>query len=602
LTTIAEKMLELKGRYNSTLPIALNKQSGNLGQLHYAVEGFFNSLGPTTRAGGTSCWSAGLDANLYDFGAMTKPDPEEMVRSKVIVLWGINPAWTAIHQMHFLERARAAGAKIVVIDPVYTATASQADLYLKVKPGSDGALALAVAKAMIDLGLADRTYLEKYVYGWPAFLEYLKNQVSPKWAETVTGLPYQAVTELAELYGRERPAAIWMGMGLQRHVNGGQNVRAINALAALTGNLGKPGAGIYYASTENWDLFSGHAAKWPQPEGNSGANRLVNINDFGRGLLKTGDPPVKMLWLAGRNPVVQDPGSRYLAEAFERLELVVLADQFLTRSARYADLFLPVTTQFEEWDVVASYWHKWIGVNQPAIAPRGEALSDLQIAARLSGVLNQLAPKSSTFPVTVDEQQWVEAQFSPQLLHLLGIQDWRELLGGCRKLNLSLVPWADGQFATPSGKYELFSVRALQKGLPPLPSFIPPHPQPQAYPFQLLTSHTQNGSNSQFQNLEWISFNNGEPALRINPAVALKLGFRDGEKVRVYNHRGEVTLPLKFSQAVTGNLLLCYQGEYLNNPVNLNDVVINEPSDLGELGTGFPGLALSDTFVNLGRI
>ncbi len=596
LEVIARKILELKGRYHSFLPVCLCKHYGNMGLLHYAVNALFDGLGSVTVTEGNSCWSAGLDAYLYSMGSMEKPDPEDMVNSKVIVLWGVNPAWTAVHQMHFIDRARTWGAQVVVIDPVFTSTAAQADFYLRPKAGSDGALALGMAKTIVENGWHDPEFLVQRVEGYEAFFAYLTS-ISYDWVEQETALPREAVKEVAELYALNSPAAIWTGLGLQRHTNGGQNVRAIIALAALTGNLGKSGAGLYNPSLALWDLFSYYTRDCVTSRHPVG-HRKININLLGSELTETTDPPVKMLWLAQRD-LWQDAHTGSLKSALEDLDLVVQVDQFLNRSSRYADIFLPTTTQFEEWDVVPSYWHHWIGINEPAISPLGESKSDLQIAWELSGKLNELSPGVCSFPTAGKEEEWLAGEFNQEINACLGIDDYRELLQGPRKLKWPQVAWEEIRFKTPSGKFEISSLTAAREGLPLLPVYSEPASAPAAYPFRLMTPHSQAGNNSQFLNLPWLTWGTGEPCLRINPLAAKRLGLHSGDLVRVYNQQGEILLPVKLSATIREDTLMCFQGWHGSGEHDLNDLVNGSPTDMGSKGTGRPATAIHDTFVNL---
>ncbi|TDA70263.1 MAG: DMSO reductase [Clostridia bacterium] len=645
LTTIAAKILELKGRYGSLLSVCLNKQSGNFGYLHYAVEGMFNAMGYITRAEGNSCWSAGLDARIFDLGADRQSDPEDMALARSIVLWGVNPAWTAVHQMHFITMAREQGATLVVIDPLYTATAAQADYYIQVRPGEDGALALGVARYILERGWQDEDFLREYVLGWPEFRSYLEREVSVVWAAEKAGVAPEAVAVLAKLLAWYKPAAIWTGMGLQRHTNGGQNVRAITAPAAMTGNLGQPGGGLYYASQQTWNLLKYNARDWPPPPGATGwvlwpgvvgdgagdglepvagggsrpvgaagvvagrqaragdpgvavGHRPVNTNDFARQVLACTDPPVKMLWVASRGLASQDPLVTSLEEAMGLMETVVLVDHFLTPTARFADIFLPATTPFEEWDVVLSYWHYWLGINQPAIAPVGESRSDLEIAMHLSAKMNELSPGSCTFPTSGSQEEWVAAEFTPEIYVLADIRDYRELLDRPRKLAWPRVSWEGGKFATPSGKYELCSEQAQKCGLPSLPVYVPPAAPSPAYPYRLLTSHQQLGINSQFLHLGWLGGSERATVL-LPPGLARRLGVRSGMQVCLYNASGEVVLPAMVSRQVPEDVLLCYQGWYGPGAPEINAIVGGLMTDMGSYKTGFPAPALYDTFVNI---
>ncbi|MBE3587613.1 MAG: molybdopterin-dependent oxidoreductase [Thermoanaerobacteraceae bacterium] len=625
LEQVAAKILELKDRYGSTLPVALNKYSGNFGLLHYAVEGFFTSLGPTTRAAGSPCWSAGLDACFYDFGAFHCPDPEDLVYSRLVILWGANPVWNSLHSWYFIQQARERGALVVCVDPVITATASRADLYLRVIPGTDGALALGAIRCLLEENLLDETFLNRHTRGWPRLREYILERVTVEWAARETGLSPEKIRDLARLYATRRPAALWVGFGLQRYRHGGQTVRAINALAAAAGQLGRRGGGVYYAHLDTWQFnfyarepgcgpdgagnISGDPvldrAAFPNPVNGSGntlspgraRDRLISINRFWPGILAAQDPPVKMLWVACRNPLSQDAHCLMARQVLEKMELVVVADLFLTATARAADLVLPVTTPFEEWDLVMSYWHRWVALNEQAIAPVGEARSDLSIAVALARTLNRLAPGSSTFPPVEDAAWWLDREMNDTMRHMLGIRDWRELRQGPRKAALP-VPWADGVFATPSGKMELYSRRAAEDGLPPMALYVSPAAPPSGCSYRLLTPHFQHGLNSQFAPGGWLQKLYPEPALVVHPRLAREKGLGEGDRVRVYNDQGELTLPVQILPLVPEGVVLCYQGAN-GTDLCINTLVKPVETDMGRRVMGAPGAAFFETFVNL---
>lgn len=385
---IAAKMLEIKKKDGSMLGLALTKYSGKFGVLNYAVEGMMSSLGYTTRFAGTPCWPAGIDAQNYDMGDMWCNDPEDMVKAKYIIIWGANPAWCSMHSMKYIYQAREQGAKIVVIDPLLSQTAAKADLYLRVRPGSDGALALGMARHLVDKGLVDQDFVNNDAHGYPEFEAYLRNNVTVEWAAEICGLSADVIRQLAEEFTAVNPATVWIGYGMQRHVNGGANVRAIDAFVAMSGNIGVEGGGARYGHLHTWG-FNYNAMLQKPPVGAIGipgaagttsefgaaagsdavqySDRSLNINQTAQGILEANDPPVRMLWVACKNPFAQDFDRSKMKKAFEKLEMVVCADQFFNETVQHADIVLPVTTAFEEWNVDASYWHYWLSINQPAI-------------------------------------------------------------------------------------------------------------------------------------------------------------------------------------------------------------------------------------------
>ncbi|HYF92439.1 MAG TPA: molybdopterin-dependent oxidoreductase [Symbiobacteriaceae bacterium] len=620
LTIIAKKILDLKQRYGSTLPVALDKYSGNFGILHYAVEGMFQSMGYYTYALGTPCWPAGIDATNYDFGVFQCDDPESIAQTKYLILWGQNAAWSAVHSMDFIRQAKEKGAKVVVIDPINTATASQADVYYQIKTSTDGALALGMARWIVDNNLHDKAFLDKHVKGWPEFEAYLKREVTLEWASKTTGIPVDGIIELASGYATTRPSMIWIGYGMQRHTNGGQNVRAIDALAALTGQIGVVGGSAQYGHLVTWG-FNYHAMSMQPPAGSKGlpqggdaqglhggasapltyTNRTVNMNNFAAEIQALKDPPVKMLWIACRNPASQDPDAADIKRAFASMELVVVADHFLNHSAQLADIVLPVTTHFENWDVNVSYWHRWMSINEQAIKPMFETKSDLQIAWALSKKMNELSPGSCTYPTEGNEEEWVGKEFNEGIYKLFGISEWRELKQKPAKAQLPAAIWEDRKFGTPSGKYELYSEAAAKNGLPPMPTYVGEMVAPAEFPIRFLTPHPQHGLHSQFQNVDYMMQTNSEPLLEIHPRLAERKGIKDGDIVRVFNKLGELRLKARITRVVPPDTVVTYEAWYKDSKFNVNLTVAAIPADMGKVMTGNNGIAFHDNFVDIER-
>ncbi|HKJ65139.1 MAG TPA: molybdopterin-dependent oxidoreductase, partial [Desulfopila sp.] len=210
LETISSKILEIKAKDDNLLGLGLTKYSGNFGITHYGVEGMMSSLGYTTRFVGTPCWPAGIDAQNYDTGSMWCNDPEDMVNSKYIIIWGANPAYCSVHTMKYIYAAQERGAKVVVIDPLMTQTAAKGDLYLQVAAGEDGALALGMARHLVEKKLVDRDFVTKYALGYDEFEAYLKKNISVDWAAEKTGIPAKEIRQLAEEFAKADPATIWI--------------------------------------------------------------------------------------------------------------------------------------------------------------------------------------------------------------------------------------------------------------------------------------------------------------------------------------------------------------------------------------------------------
>ncbi|WP_280771631.1 molybdopterin-dependent oxidoreductase [Salipaludibacillus daqingensis] len=601
-TEIAENILKIKKEYGSTLPICLNKYSGNFEIMHYGIEGTMSSIGYTTRATGTPCWPAGIDAQTFDFGTILNSDPEKMQKSKYIILWGVNPAWTAVHSMNFIEAAKANGAKVVVIDPILTNTAGKAHDFIQIKSSTDGALALGMAKYILDNGLFDQQWLEKNSKGYREFFGYLDNNITLEWAAEKTGVSVDVIENLAREYATTKPANIWIGYGMQRHTNGGQNVRAIDALAAITGNVGLEGGGANYAQLDSWG-FNYHAMIHPPPEGSEGeANRPVNMNNFAADVLAAEDPPIKMMWIAGRNPVQQDPETTLIKKAFHAMDFVVTADLFMNKTVELSDIVLPVTTPFETPGVNVSYWHYWMTLNEQAIKPLHESKSDVEIAMGLSEKMNELEPGSCTYPTSGDLNEWVGKEFNETILEQFGMNTWEEIKDGPVKMKNMEVAWKDGKFRTPSEKYEFYSEEAEQFGHHPLPVYVEEMKSTEDHPYRCITPHWKLSIHSQFQDLDWMEAINDKPYVEIHPELAARHHIKADDLVKVYNEIGYVTVPAKLTRTVQVEEVVIYETWYKNLNYNVNYTVKAIPADMGEKATGMPGIAFHDNFVNLEKV
>ncbi|MDM3244726.1 molybdopterin-dependent oxidoreductase [Citrobacter sp. Cf068] len=614
---IATKMLEIKKKDGSMLGLAMTKYSGKFGVLNYAVEGMMSSLGYTTRFAGTPCWPAGIDAQNYDMGDMWCNDPEDFVKAKYIIIWGANPAWCSMHTMKYIYQAREKGAKVVVIDPLLTQTAAKADLYLRVRPGSDGALALGMARHLVDKGLVDQDFVNNYSHGYPEFEAYLRNSVTVKWASEICGLSADVIRQLAEEFTAVNPATVWIGYGMQRHVNGGANVRAIDAFVAMTGNIGIEGGGARYGHLHTWG-FNYNAMMQKPPVGSIGmpgaagttsefgsagevaqySDRSLNINQTAKGILEANEPPVRMLWVACKNPFAQDFDRSKMEKAFEKLEMVVCADQFFNETVQHADIVLPVTTAFEEWNVDASYWHYWLSINQPAIKPMYEAKCDLEIAVLLSRTINKLEPGSCTFPQEFNHKRWLDQEFNDGMAKMFGISSWDDLLDGPKKAILpSSAAWYDRKFKTPSGKFEFRSELCEKNGHTALPEYKPEAKS--TLPFHLFTPHVQFGIHSQFINLDWMQVFYPEPFVYMHPISAEKRGIAENDLVKVFNTVGEVELRAKVTANVPEDFLVMYEAWFPKRKYNVQNVVADTPADMGLMKTGAPGAAIHSQFADI---
>ena len=517
-----------------------------------------------------------------------------MKDSKLIVLWGANPAWTAVHQLNFINQARDKGAVLVVIDPVCTPTAAIADHYIQIRPGTDGLLALGVAKVLVEEGRYDVSFVADHVEGWESFRSYLREKVTLEEVQTITGVAEKTVRVLADLYDNCDPAANWSGFGLQRYQNGGQNVRAVHALTALTGNIAKAGGGFYYfhPSTE---LFPLNLLNYQGPKDGL-VSREIDINYYPSQALSLADPPVKFLWIAGRNPLSQDHEVQNWARLFRELELVVTVDLFMTKTGEMSDIVLPAASHFEEIDINTSYWHYWLALNEKAIESYYEAKSDLEIARLLTRKLNDLQPGFSNFPCERTAEEWIESEFTPNVLECYGLSSWRDLAEAPAKLGFSHNPGPDFKFNTKTRKFEIFSQDAKDDKLPALPRFWAGSSD-SSFSLRLLTPQSIAGIHSQNWAVEWLG-DVGADEVILNPLDAVQRKIQNGDKVWIYNAQGKITRKVRIDPEVLSGVIIIYQGG--KEPVNR--LLSGLSADMGRKSSGSEGVAFYNAFVDVEKI
>lgn len=590
LEMIASKMIDLHDLYGSNLACGYNKFTGNIGILHQATEGMFRGLGSHTKTHGDFCLAAGEDGLHYNRGKTQLRDPEEMVNAKAIVLWGVNPARTAVHQWNFINRARDKGAKLLVIDPLFTPTAAQGDIYLQIRPGTDGLLAMAVLKYLQEQGQLDQDYIEENLHGWEAFQSYLKEEVSLEEASLVTGVPLEGIRDLAELY-LQSPCATWVGYGLQRYSNGGQTVRGIDALVALTKNQHHEGGGLYYSNFPK--LFPETIKNFTRPQGEKDiVERSLDINHFAQEALALKDPPLKLLWIASHNPLSQAQNLQHWQKLFKQLELIVVVDLFMNETTAEADLVLPAATPFEEYDLQSSYWHQWIALNQKAISPYYEARSDLEIARNLTQVLNDHRPNFSSFPYLLTALDWIKGELTPEALNQLEIDSWEDLLQGPRKLKLDKTTDNKQSYSTESGKFQLMSGDAKKSQLPALVRF-----QEQKitspYPLRLLTPQSLLRLHSQYRVLTWLDIGQKTTRVELNPQDAEQRELKEKDHVIVFNDRGSCFRKVKINPYLPTGLVVMTQGD------STNQLLAGQSTDMGIRTAGARGAAFYDSWVEV---
>lgn len=540
--------------------------SGTLGLVHNTVTSarLFNRLG-VSGLERSICGAAAETVVTLTTGGRWAPDPQEVLQSKLVVIWGHNPASTAPHFMPFLRQAQKAGTRVVVIDPRRTLTARSADWHIQPRPATDGALALGLINQIFNLGLHDEPWLEAHALGWRALreraAEYPLERVS-----AITGLDPELIAALAREYATIKPCLLKFADGIQRHGNGGQTVRALCALPAVVGQYGAPGGGLFY-STSGWGAWDdeavGHAADCPP------VPRIINMNRLGAALTgEVADPPIQSLYVFNANPVASSPNAPLIIQGLLRDDLfTVVHELFLTDTARYADIVLPATTQLEQVDLHRPYGHRHLQYNHQAIAPLGEAKSNWDVMRLLAAALGYDEPWLRQSPEEVIAD--VVAATACVNPRLRGITLERLQAEGTVRLNFdaaTVVPFADGHFPTPSGKVELVCERMTRFDEDPLPDYAPPAEFEGHTPgdgrLVLISGAAHHFVSSSLANQPTTARKEGPPIIELNPADAEERGLVDGAMVKVENARGACRLLARVTTDVPRGVAVAPKGHW----------------------------------------
>jgi anaerobic selenocysteine-containing dehydrogenase len=497
--------------------------------------------------------------------------------------------------MPFLRKAQRNGARVVVIDPVRSRTARTADWHVSPLPGTDGALALALAHVIVDEGRHDEAWLEENAAGWPAFRERIADY-SPDRVAIITGIPQEDIIRLARIYANTHPALIKIADGINRNFNGGQNVRAICSLPALTGQYGLSGGGLAYSSSGYTQWDDDAVNKWiecPPP------GRMVNMNRIGAALFgEVDDPPIMSLFVFGANPATSAPNSGRVIEGLKRDDLYTIVHElFMTDTAEYTDLVLPATSQLEQTDLHRAYGHSLLTYNRQAVKPLGECRSNWELITSLAEVMGFDEPRLKQSPDEVIDEDLKATSFLNQGSERITLEQVKrdrmvQTPGG------DDIPFSGGDglgihFPTPSGKVELYSSTLAKEGLDPLPGWVQwndsidkrhktPREIMQTNPLYLVSAASHYSVSSSFANRSVFQNREGPPSVLIHPRDANERGIRQGEMIRVENDLGWVRLKVSVSEAVRPGVIASPKGHWskLNHGRNINWTTPDSLADL----------------------
>ncbi len=522
--------------------------AGSMGQVQFhAGHALFHALG-ASRLDRTICVSTAYAGWRATVGVVTGNDSEQMVGADLVVLWGVNAAYSTINVMALVKQARARGTRVVVVDPYRTPTARAADEHLMVRPGTDAALALGVMHVLVREGLLDRAYIERATLGFDRLAQHVQ-AYAPERVASIVGVDAATIVAFARRYGASPRTFIRVGIGVSRHDNGGMTCRTLACLPALTGAYADPHGGALLSSGGAFGLDLGVVERtdlMPRP-----APRVINMIQLGRALTDGAlAPPVKALYVYSSNPAAVCPNQALVLEGLAREDLfTVVHEQVMTDTAYYADLVLPATTSMEHEDLYRSYGQFTLQLARPVLPPQGEARSNWEACgaiARALGVAEAHYAKS----VETLIRELLAGGDAP----VRGVTYERLARDGWARLALPrpYLPFADGA-PTPSGRVEFYSASLARRGFPALPTWTPLREGPERaellarFPLQCIVPPNRFFLNSSFSQSERLRRRQGTPTVLLAPADADARGIRDGDAVRVQSARGAA----RFTAAVT---------------------------------------------------
>lgn len=547
LERISRTMLQIREESGGAA-ILHYRCGGSMGLMKSVTDGFFEAFGPVTVKSGDICTGAGDYAQEVDFGHADSHDLFDLLKSHTIVLWGRNPFVSQVHLLPILKQARSQGARVVMIDPIHHRGASISDLYLQPRPGGDTALALGVARILFDRTLYDAE-AAAYCDHFDEFQSLARSKEAAEWAR-IADVPENLLVEFAEVYA-DRPAAIIVGWGLQRRVRGAETNRAINALSAISGNLGIPGGGLSYVFNRRGSFDTSFM------RGIDAAPRRIPEPLLGPGILEANDPPIRMVWVTAANPVVMLPESRTVRKAVESRELTVVVDSFMTDTARCADIILPTTTMLEDNDLLGAYGHHWLAEVQPVIDAPPEVRTDYEI-------VQSLAPRvglNGVFTQTIE--QWKQQLLQKVADKGASLDDLRR--GAVRNPEAKEVLYEDRKFATESGRVNLITDVA---------------PEPAASTVERpLLLHAL--ATEAVQGSQWLPGSQEDvlPAT-VHPDSAAE--FSDGQIVRMESEIDEMRVRLRFDARQRRDVVIVPKGGWLSKGRCANALVAARVTDAGD--------------------
>jgi anaerobic selenocysteine-containing dehydrogenase len=563
LAFVADRLLAIR-KESGPAAILHYRSGGSLGLLKSVVDYFWELFGPVTVKSGDICSGAGDAAQTTDFGHEESHDFFDLLNAKNVVLWGKNPAVSNVHLMPILQQARRNGARVLLVDPVHHKAAKLADRAILVRPGGDFDFAMGVAARLFDTGgvVPDAT---EFCDDFAGFRALATSRSAAEWAKA-------ADVDLEDVYAiasalAERPCSIQVGWGMGRRMNGSAIVRALDALGAVSGNLGIPGGGVSFYYKRRGAFDTSFLKKMPP--------RAIPEPLLGAGILAAHDPPVRAVWVTAGNPVSMLPDSATVARALETRELVVVVDSFLTDTARRATVVFPTTTLVEDDDLLGAYGNHWIGASVPVVRPPATVKSDLQVIQALAEKIDARRGKEEekiSEKVRGTAREWKGRLLARVAPH--GVTVDRLERESVRNPLAEKVLFGDRKFKTPSGRV------SLVHEMPPVP------PEEAGFPLWLFSNSTEKSQSSQ-----WAGPEPEMLTATCHPAAAN--GFGQGEVVRVESALGSIRVKLHLDEAQRRDVVIVPKGGNYDRGNCANALIKARTTDAGE------GAAYQDCRVRL---
>lgn len=534
---------------------------------------FFNRIGATEVDPDTVCNKAGHVALELMFGdSLHAFDPRTVTQSKTLLIWGANPSHAAPHQdRNFVQRAKAAGTKVIVVDPISHGTAKAADIHLKLAPGTDTALAFAILHVLERENLFDRQFIADHVLGAEAIAGSIA-EMTPERAAGICGVAAAMIEEAAIAYGAG-PSLLWLGQGVQRQRYGGNVFRVLAALVALSGNISKPGAGFLYMNGPGGRGIDMSSVTCPDLASDPPA--AISHVDLAATLADANIAKALFNW--NNNPAASSPQQRQVRAALTREDLFhVAVDLFHTDTTAYADIVLPAASFLECDDLILSYFDLTMSAQVKAASPIGVALPNSEIFRRLSAVMGLTAPE------LFESDDDIIAKLLKQTGYAGTFADLAKR-GTVTLFSEPRIQFESRRFPTPSGKIELMSDRAVEQGLPAVPQLIFDEP-PKAGRIRILSPASMWQMNSSYGNDAMIQKRLGKPSVILHPVDAARIGLAEGDMATLRNETGYLTLAVTISETAQPNVGIVYKGRWPNatlGDANVNVLVPNCKSDIG---------------------